>query len=84
MPRRKAVNPKTPEKVYLDQENSARLNLLCYSSLTRSLYGEKSRIINEALQVLFSPEYKEFLAWKAQKQQLESALSELKPNAAKS
>jgi len=70
MPRRPSLQPTEPVKVYLAQENAAKLRLLTHSpSEGRAIHGEVSRIINLALTEFFSPEHKEFLEWKAQKQQ---------------
>lgn len=85
MPRPKFAIPTVAEKFYLTQENAASLALYCHSEvLGRQVHGMKSAVVNEALAFFFSPSYKEYLQWKAQKPQHESATSEARPNEAKS
>jgi hypothetical protein len=80
MPRRPSLTPTTPTKVYLSQDNAANLALLTHDEdKGKTAFGEVSRIINMALAEFFSPEHKEFLEWKAQKQQLASLPSEPSP-----
>jgi hypothetical protein len=71
MPRRKSLTPTTPVKAYISQENYARLALIVNDPERpgRAVFGTVSELINEALAHFFSDERKEFLEWKAQKQQ---------------
>jgi hypothetical protein len=85
MPRRKSLEPTTEVKAYISQANFAKVALIVHNpERGRAHFGSVSALMNEALAYYFSDERKEFLAWKASKQQPDSASCETKPNEAKS
>lgn len=54
MPRRPALAPSKPFKIYLSQANSAQLELMTYQpGVGRNRFGEVSRIANEAFELYF-------------------------------
>jgi hypothetical protein len=60
MPRRPSLAPAKEYKVYLNQDNSAKLELLTYDpERHRARFGEVSRIANEAFKMYFASIKKE-------------------------
>lgn len=54
MPRAKRILATVPLKVYLSQENAARLQLATFSpALGKPLHGAASKLVNEALREYF-------------------------------
>lgn len=70
MPRVKSLTPSTPVKVYISQENMAKLALVTHDpERGRAVFGTVSQTVNDALALYFSDERKEFMQWKASKSQ---------------
>lgn len=70
MPRVKSLTPSHPVKVYISQENMAKLALVAVDpERKRAVFGKISETVNDALAYYFSDERKEYLQWKASKQQ---------------
>lgn len=69
MPRVKSLTPSHPVKVYISQENMAKLALVAIDpERNRAHFGKLSETVNDALAFYFT-ERKEYLEWKASKQQ---------------
>ena len=54
MARKPSLNPPQEFKIYLSQDNAAQLRLMTHDpSSNRAVFGEVSRIANEAFQLYF-------------------------------